>query len=81
MWLVIGFVEIVTAPNSPKNDLVLPLFGRWIKLLFIQAAPRQQLVMGQSTRAISTTVMRRDIDSAAKFVGAGAATVGCAGSG
>lgn len=32
-------------------------------------------------RAFQTTSMNRDIDSAAKFVGAGAATVGCAGSG
>lgn len=32
-------------------------------------------------RAFQTSSMNRDIDSAAKFVGAGAATVGCAGSG
>jgi len=32
-------------------------------------------------RGLHTSLMRRDIDSAAKFIGAGAATVGVAGSG
>lgn len=32
-------------------------------------------------RAIQTSVAHRDIDTAAKFIGAGAATVGVAGSG
>ena len=32
-------------------------------------------------RGIATTMQRKDIDSAAKFIGAGAATVGVAGSG
>lgn len=32
-------------------------------------------------RTIVTSVARRDIDTAAKFIGAGAATVGVAGSG
>ena len=34
-----------------------------------------------ASRALSTTSARKDIDSAAKFIGAGAATVGVAGSG
>ena len=33
------------------------------------------------SRALSTSVARKDIDSAAKYIGAGAATVGVAGSG
>merc|ERR1719259_1361727 len=33
------------------------------------------------TRSLQTSTPQRDIDSAAKFIGAGAATVGCAGSG
>ena len=37
--------------------------------------------VGQSTRGLQTTKQRNDIDSAAKFIGAGAATVGVAGSG
>ncbi len=34
-----------------------------------------------SRRTIATSVVRRDIDSAAKYIGAGAATVGVAGAG
>ena len=34
-----------------------------------------------ASRNLSTSVARKDIDSAAKFIGAGAATVGVAGSG
>jgi F-type H+-transporting ATPase subunit c len=34
-----------------------------------------------ATLALSTSAARKDIDSAAKFIGAGAATVGVAGSG
>ena len=34
-----------------------------------------------ASRALTTSAARRDIDSAAKFIGAGAATVGVAGSG
>ena len=35
----------------------------------------------RSARCLQTTAANRDIDSAAKFIGAGAATVGVAGSG
>ena len=34
-----------------------------------------------AARCLSTSAVRRDIDSAAKYIGAGAATVGVAGSG
>lgn len=37
--------------------------------------------MGSSQRALTTSAVRRDIDSAAKYIGAGAATVGVAGAG
>ncbi|XP_076322743.1 ATP synthase lipid-binding protein, mitochondrial-like isoform X1 [Tachypleus tridentatus] len=37
--------------------------------------------MNQVTRFLQTSATQRDIDSAAKFIGAGAATVGVAGSG
>lgn len=37
--------------------------------------------MSPFLRAMHTSAVRRDIDSAAKFIGAGAATVGVAGSG
>merc|ERR1712226_601690 len=36
--------------------------------------------VSQQTAALSTSVARKDIDSAAKFIGAGAATVAVAGS-
>merc|ERR1739844_791579 len=39
----------------------------------------QQAIIG--SRALTTTTANKDIDSAAKFIGAGAATVGVAGSG
>ncbi|XP_049272049.1 ATP synthase lipid-binding protein, mitochondrial-like [Rhipicephalus sanguineus] len=35
----------------------------------------------QAVRGFQTSAVQRDIDSAAKFIGAGAATVGVAGSG
>jgi len=37
--------------------------------------------LSQLSRGIQTSAVQRDIDSAAKFIGAGAATVGVAGSG
>merc|ERR1711935_69792 len=43
---------------------------------------RPAIVLSQQTsRALTTTTANKDIDSAAKFIGAGAATVGVAGSG
>ena len=38
-------------------------------------------LMVSSPRTIATSAIRRDIDSAAKYIGAGAATVGVAGAG
>lgn len=38
-------------------------------------------VLGIQMRQIQTTAVQRDIDQAAKYIGAGAATVGVAGSG
>merc|ERR1712106_995055 len=45
----------------------------------VLAAPR--LATRTAVRPLATTVANRDIDTAAKFIGAGAATVGVAGSG
>merc|ERR1711978_577958 len=44
-------------------------------------AAYQRTVSLTGSRALTTSAARRDIDSAAKFIGAGAATVGVAGSG
>merc|ERR1712026_406301 len=49
------------------------LSARWVQPAV--AAPVSQ------SRALQTTAQRKDIDSAAKFIAAGAATVGVAGSG
>merc|ERR1712106_95455 len=52
----------------------------WITMnRVVLAAPRRLAV--QSARPLSVSVVNRDIDTAAKFIGAGAATVGVAGSG
>merc|ERR1712077_101310 len=47
---------------------------------WVQPANTAPVTTSQS-RALQTTAARTDIDSAAKFIGAGAATVGVAGSG
>lgn len=49
-------------------------------LLFNRAASYKPIV-AVASRQLNTTPIRRDIDSAAKYIGAGAATVGVAGSG
>merc|ERR1712115_517756 len=48
------------------------------KQLVARASPALRMTL---TRSVATTPVRRDIDQAAKFIGAGAATVGVAGSG
>merc|ERR1711982_212502 len=48
-------------------------------LVFQRVAARQAAL--SRARAMQTTTVSSDIDSAAKFIGAGAATVGVAGSG
>ncbi|KAL3117570.1 hypothetical protein niasHT_002112 [Heterodera trifolii] len=47
----------------------------------LRALPRLAPLLTNSPCALSTSAVRKDIDSAAKYVGAGAATVGVAGSG
>ena len=49
--------------------------------LFQQHLPSMILPSAAQPRSIATTPIRRDIDSAAKYIGAGAATVGVAGAG
>ncbi len=54
------------------------------QIIFQQQLPVLSIassVMVPSQRTIATSVVRRDIDSAAKYIGAGAATVGVAGAG
>lgn len=49
--------------------------------VFQQHLPSMILPSAAQPRSIATTPIRRDIDSAAKYIGAGAATVGVAGAG
>merc|ERR1712106_34626 len=56
------------AVTSPANKMI------WQRTMIRQATISQ-------ARALQTTTVKSDIDSAAKFIGAGAATVGVAGSG
>ncbi|XP_057293547.1 ATP synthase lipid-binding protein, mitochondrial-like [Hydractinia symbiolongicarpus] len=64
------------------SKIALPLLRNAARCGFRQSAilPRtsQALIAAQP---LHTTVASRDIEQAAKFIGAGAATVGCAGSG
>merc|ERR1712180_582752 len=50
------------------------------RLSLIQRPAVRQFAINQ-VRALQTTTANKDIDSAAKFIGAGAATVGVAGAG
>ncbi|CAF1205267.1 unnamed protein product [Rotaria socialis] len=49
--------------------------------LIQQHLPSMIIPSAAQPRSIATTPIRRDIDSAAKYIGAGAATVGVAGAG
>lgn len=64
--------------------------GSYLRPLSSAVITQSQTLMAQNTtpvallpqvRSFQTTSVSRDIDSAAKFIGAGAATVGVAGSG
>ncbi|XP_036092499.1 ATP synthase F(0) complex subunit C2, mitochondrial isoform X2 [Rousettus aegyptiacus] len=68
--------------KRPETDEVL---YRWnwacgLGSLSSLAAPRPLTTL-ISSRSFQTSIISRDIDTAAKFIGAGAATVGVAGSG
>ena len=47
----------------------------------IMASRPAVMATGMTVRNVQTTPVKKDIDTAAKFIGAGAATVGVAGSG
>ncbi|XP_059351218.1 ATP synthase lipid-binding protein, mitochondrial-like [Daphnia carinata] len=67
---------VARAALAPRSQMYLrPVSSALV------AKPEQTLVSAAPIRAIQTSAVSRDIDSAAKFIGAGAATVGVAGSG
>jgi F-type H+-transporting ATPase subunit c len=51
------------------------------RALLFSRAPAYKPVVAVASSQLHTTPIKRDIDSAAKYIGAGAATVGVAGSG
>merc|ERR1712113_20347 len=70
------------------SEMILPsaVFTRSILLRNIPKQFRYQAVARATPAAITcpsfhTSVVRKDIDQAARFIGAGCATVGCAGAG
>lgn len=65
----------IVATNCPRSALAWRPASSAFWVQPVASAPVTQ------TRALQTTAARKDIDSAAKFIGAGAATVGVAGSG
>jgi len=67
---------LTAALSSPMARAMLVSSSRGL-LRPIVASPAASIM----AQKISTSVARKDIDSAAKFIGAGAATVGVAGSG
>jgi len=70
-----------TAVARPLSSAVLnrtdELQSKHMTPSSVQASP----FLSQMCRGFQTSAIQRDIDSAAKFIGAGAATVGVAGSG
>ncbi|XP_052525761.1 ATP synthase F(0) complex subunit C2, mitochondrial [Tympanuchus pallidicinctus] len=77
MYACTKFVTVPALVWRSPRVLCQPLSA---SLLSIPSA-RMEQVHPSARRTIVTSVARRDIDTAAKFIGAGAATVGVAGSG
>merc|ERR1712018_315552 len=76
-YIRMSAITRIVATNCSRSTIAQwqkpALSARWVQPAV--AAPVSQ------SRALQTTAQRKDIDSAAKFIGAGAATVGVAGSG
>lgn len=64
-----------------RSELARPLTTATLSLKSTQQPQQAQSCSLVPMRQLQTSAARRDIDSAAKFIGAGAATVGVAGSG
>ena len=79
------FHNFNTGPRSPVFEISLDLYYlKYVSTNLISFSTFQSALSAPAsvaTRALSTSAARKDIDSAAKFIGAGAATVGVAGSG
>jgi len=69
---------VARAALAPRSQMYLRPVS---SALMAKTSEQSPLVSASPVRAIQTSAVSRDIDSAAKFIGAGAATVGVAGSG
>jgi len=75
------YAATTLAPRFASGLMFTATNGAGRQMTLVCARPAVAVLNSEQTRSISTTVARRDIDSAAKYIGAGAATVGVAGSG
>merc|ERR1712156_390420 len=83
------FLKRLEAPISIKSNPTTQITMANLARIVAVQGPRNLIIQCQrpvassvmASRALTTTSAKKDIDSAAKFIGAGAATVGVAGSG
>merc|ERR1712113_586655 len=80
-WSFSFFLEFIKPLNSTKMYPVARLTCSRNVIAQFQRPAVSAMWTNQASRALTTTSVKKDIDSAAKFIGAGAATVGVAGSG
>jgi len=74
------YCQRLAVPLTRTLTQRLPLFAATASVPQ-SSVSQSALTQFVAARSLHTSVTRRDIDSAAKFIGAGAATVGVAGSG
>merc|ERR1712088_133465 len=72
-----GLISRVSS-RTYRSDFEKKPTTMFARSLITKASPALRMTL---TRSVATTPVRSDIDQAAKFIGAGAATVGVAGSG
>lgn len=77
MWSFSTAIHVKLFQIFSNTALVRPLAAVPSQTQIVSPAPAQL----SAVRSFQTTSVTKDIDSAAKFIGAGAATVGVAGSG
>uniref|UniRef100_H3C335 ATP synthase lipid-binding protein n=1 Tax=Tetraodon nigroviridis TaxID=99883 RepID=H3C335_TETNG len=85
MYACAKFVNTQSSLRGGSRVLARPvsvsLFNRPEATVEQQVSPVASRPVSVLTRSFQTSAVSRDIDTAAKFIGAGAATVGVAGSG
>lgn len=77
--LCIFFLQLVSSSRAYLRPLVSAVNSASPLAQVVPFVPSQSLL--PLARSFQTSAVSKDIDSAAKFIGAGAATVGVAGSG